>query len=236
MSDLIMQLAGVMQREIDSLQDVAQNAANANTVAYRASRSFASMALPDAPEAKTTDKFAAIEHGSQLSLKDGALQQTGKLTDLALAGNGWFVVQSGQDIRLTRDGRFNINSDGVLVNKAGWKVLGEQGEIHVPADFKVDAAGVIHGNGNVIDQLRVVKAADDKTLVAEGDGLYSTVSVLLHANSFSVYQGAQERSNVETSADMVRLMEVSRHIESVQRALVAYDSMLSSGINQLGKD
>jgi Domain of unknown function (DUF1078). len=36
--------------------------------------------------------------------------------------------------------------------------------------------------------------------------------------------------------DMVKMMEVSRHVETLQRALSAYDGLLNSGINQLGKD
>lgn len=45
MSDLIMQLAGVIQRDIDGLKDVAQNVANANTPGYRSSRAFSSIRL-----------------------------------------------------------------------------------------------------------------------------------------------------------------------------------------------
>jgi len=35
---------------------------------------------------------------------------------------------------------------------------------------------------------------------------------------------------------MVKMMEVSRHVETMQRALSAYDGMLNSGINQIGKN
>jgi|GEM_PF-959760 len=235
MSDLIMQLAGVMQREIDGLTDVAQNTANANTVAYKASRSFASMVLTNS-NMTMSEKLNALVTDTQVILKDGALQQTGQSTDLALAGNGWFLVQIGQEQRITRDGRFQINADGVLVNLAGWKVMGEQGDIRVSGDFQIDQAGVIRVQNDVINQLRVVTVADEKAIVAQGDGLYSFHSSLLRANSFTVYQGAQERSNVDMSANMVRLMETSRHIESIQRALVAYDGLLNTGINQLGKE
>jgi flagellar basal body rod protein FlgG len=88
----------------------------------------------------------------------------------------------------------------------------------------------------VVDSLRIVKVADEGALTAVGNGLYMANAPLTNATGFVVYQGAQERPNVDMTADMVRMMEVSRHIESMQRAIVAYDGVLNSGINQLGKE
>ena len=55
----------------------------------------------------------------------GNLQTTGKLTDMAIQGNGFFLVGSGKNVSYTRDGSFDLDSDGVLVNPAnGLKLLG----------------------------------------------------------------------------------------------------------------
>ncbi|MOA19363.1 flagellar basal body rod protein FlgG [compost metagenome] len=69
-----------------------------------------------------------------------------------------------------------------------------------------------------------------------GNGLYMSQSEMVPASNYVLHQGMQERSNAALGNDMVRMMEVTRHVESMQRALSSYDGMLESGINQLGKD
>ncbi|MCL4463785.1 MAG: flagellar hook protein FlgE [Firmicutes bacterium] len=64
----------------------------------------------------------------------GSLQNTGRLTDLAIQGNGFFVMSDGTSQFYTRDGAFSVGADGDLVNAAnGFKPLG----------WAADAAGNI---------------------------------------------------------------------------------------------
>ena len=55
----------------------------------------------------------------------GSLQSTGKLTDFAIQGDGYFVLSNGVKNVYTRDGAFDVASNGDLVNPTtGWKVQG----------------------------------------------------------------------------------------------------------------
>ena len=56
-----------------------------------------------------------------------------------------------------------------------------------------------------------------------------------NAEQAKVVQGALTGSNVKLETDMTKMIEVSRHIEMMQRAMSAYDDVLDIGINQLGK-
>src|SRR5919202_6462759 len=59
----------------------------------------------------------------------GTLQSTGKLTDIAIQGDGYFVVNDGKQNFFTRDGAFDLGIDGTLLNPAsGLKVLGWQAD------------------------------------------------------------------------------------------------------------
>ena len=58
------------------------------------------------------------------NFNQGALQLTGRVTDLAIQGNGFFVVERGGQQLLTRDGAFNWDSAGQLVTAGGARVLG----------------------------------------------------------------------------------------------------------------
>jgi len=59
----------------------------------------------------------------------GNLQSTGKLTDMAIQGDGFFIVSDGTQQYYTRDGSFNTSLDGSLVNPtSGMKVQGWQAD------------------------------------------------------------------------------------------------------------
>ncbi|GBC93667.1 Flagellar hook protein FlgE [bacterium HR15] len=67
----------------------------------------------------------------------GALELTGRSTDLAIQGNGFFMLSNGRDIQFTRDGAFALDANGFLVHRGtGWKVLG----------WKADPGGFIDTN------------------------------------------------------------------------------------------
>lgn len=58
-------------------------------------------------------------------LEQGSLQATNRVTDLAIQGNGFFVVSNGKRVAFTRDGNFDIDANGTLVHKAtGEKLVG----------------------------------------------------------------------------------------------------------------
>jgi len=82
----------------------------------------------------------------------------------------------------------------------------------------------------------LVVYAENGDVKAQGNALYSASNVKqADQNEYQVFQGKLEQSNAMMSQDMVKIMELSRHIESLQRAVNTYDNLLDSGINQLGK-
>lgn len=233
MSDLILNLAAVIQREIDVVGGVAQNTANANTVGYKAMRTFSTLSGAASAAPTAADMVIA----NRVSKMDGMLKFTGRDTDLALSGNAWFVVKTPDGLRLTRDGRFHRAEDGALVNANGWSVMGTQGAIQLGEHaITVGKDGQITADGSVNHRLMLVSINQQAEVRLDKAGLYVTDTPWDEPGQYAVHQGMLEQSNVELGADMVRMMEASRHIESVQRALSAYDNVLSSGINQIGKD
>ena len=67
------------------------------------------------------------------NMDDGAFTQTGNPLDLAIKGSGFFVVQTPLGDRYTRNGHFQIDSQGQLVSPAGYPVLSDPAD-QVPAD------------------------------------------------------------------------------------------------------
>ncbi|MBR0686809.1 flagellar hook protein FlgE [Bradyrhizobium manausense] len=113
-----------MNAQSNKLSTVSDNIANVNTVGYkRASTEFSSLILKsgsgnyDSGAVETTVRYAITDPGN--------LQFTTSTTDLAVQGNGFFVVQDANGTNfLTRAGSFVPDSTGNLVNTAGFQLMG----------------------------------------------------------------------------------------------------------------
>ena len=137
---------GGLRNHMTYMDVVATNIANINTTGYKASRvTFQDMlsqtitgaSAPTAERGGTNP--AQVGLGMNLRSIDvqhiqGALQATGKLTDFAVQGKGFFIVKDGNRAFYTRDGAFDIGVSGELVNPTtGYKVQG----------WSADAGGVV---------------------------------------------------------------------------------------------
>jgi len=236
MSDLIMQLAGVIQRDVDSLNEVSNNVANANSIGFKSARAF-NVFAPQLQADGLSQGLDAVQTRLYTDAAGGALQSSERNTDLALSGDAWFVLQTPDGPRMTRDGRFRVDESGYLVGEQGYPVMGENGPIEVGSgELKVDATGVVSVGGSDVGQISVMRVRTPNAVRSVGGGLYTSSSPLLPAKNYVLHQGMQERSNATLGNDMVRMMEVTRHVETMQRAISAYDAMLDSGINRLGRE
>lgn len=126
---------------------VGNNIANVNTTAYKSGRvSFQDMLAqtlrgstkPSTGGIGGTDPMqvglGVLVGSVDTNMEQGSLQATNRVTDLAVQGNGYFVVSNGKRIAYTRDGNFDLDASGVLVQKAtGEKLIG----------WAADATGVI---------------------------------------------------------------------------------------------
>ncbi|RXH25985.1 MULTISPECIES: flagellar hook protein FlgE [Bradyrhizobium] len=117
-----------MSAQSNKLSTVSDNIANVNTTGYkRASTEFSSLILKsgsgnyDSGAVETTVRYAISDAGHT--------QFTTSTTDLAVQGNGFFVVSNANNTQqyLTRAGSFVPDSQGNLVNAAGFYLLGKQG-------------------------------------------------------------------------------------------------------------
>ncbi|SMC35498.1 flagellar basal-body rod protein FlgF [Papillibacter cinnamivorans] len=170
-------------------------------------------------------------------LSQGSLESTGKSTDLAVSGDGYFAVETASGERYTRSGSFTVNAEGYLVTADGDYVLGNNGAIPVgSSDFSVDAAGTVTSGGKTIDTLRVVSFQRTEDLRKQGDSLYYSVSGETPSNSqdCTVMQGFRESSNVDIADEMVNMMSVYRAYEASAKILTMTDETLGLAVNDLG--
>jgi flagellar basal-body rod protein FlgG len=169
---------------------------------------------------------------------EGSLEQTDRQTDLAIAGDGFFVVETADGERYTRAGNFTVDGEGYLVTEDGQYVLSETGRIHTgTSDFAVSEDGTITVNGETVDTLRLETVEDRNVLRKQGDNLYYIYggAAPVDATNVRVLQGMQESSNASTFRMKWSICSpIYRKYEANQKIVSMTDDSLGLAVN-LGK-
>ncbi|MCS6924383.1 MAG: flagellar basal-body rod protein FlgF [Candidatus Binatia bacterium] len=207
------------------LEVVAQNLANVSTAGYKGERlAFGEiLASVFGPRERTGGMVVVGEQRTDFS--QGELQQTGNPFDLAIVGDGFFVVDTPRGIRYTRQGTFTLAADGTVVTPLGDPVLGEAGPIRVEGEtVQVTPEGVVLADGIEVDTIRVVRFADPRRLTREGYSLFRGPDSEAQTAPAQILQGHLEQANVNPIETMVTLITLQRQFEAYERALRSMDA------------
>jgi flagellar basal-body rod protein FlgG len=172
--------------------------------------------------------------------EQGALHATGNPFDLAIAGAGYFAVQTPQGVRYTRNGNFYKQSDGRLVTANGQAVLNRQGQsIIIPngtANIQIGSKGQVYADGQMVDTLQFVQFDNRRAVLKQGDSLYyPQEGAQPQPATGTIEQGMLEASNVNVVSDMVELINNYRMYEAGSKAVTTQDSMADKAVNEVGK-
>jgi flagellar basal-body rod protein FlgF len=133
-----------MLAQREKMDIVTNNIVNVDTTGYKKdtliSKSFKDMMIQSMNGTDIGNLNTGIHVDDVVtSFDQGVLEQTDRLSDVALEGDGFFVVNTQDGIRYTRDGAFAVTSNGYLVNSEGNYVQGTNGNIYVGSgDFAID--------------------------------------------------------------------------------------------------
>ena len=235
-----------LQKQMDV---VANNFANVQTVGFKedsmVSRSFNDMLISRINDTNVVNTYNEVgPHNLGIHVDSvltnfvtGSLTQTDKKTDMAIDGDGFFVVQTPQGERYTRNGEFAVTRDGILITNDGYAVMGENGIINVGgADFTVNTSGDVMVDGEIAGRIRLVSFADNGGLRKEGNNLYNNFSAGAAIDSNAqIRQYMVESSNVSMVDNVVDMMTIYRNYESNQKVIQIIDGTLNKAANDLGK-
>jgi flagellar basal-body rod protein FlgF len=224
-----------LQRELHLL---ANNIANSSTTGYRREGVLFSEFVQRLDGTEASLSMAAA-NARQTYLTQGALAPTGGALDLAIEGDGFFLIETPQGERLTRAGHFQTNGDGEMVTPDGYPVLDEGGaRIFVPVDagqLAIARDGTVSVDGDPLAQIALVRPVDAAELRRAPGVLLEPTGELLPADDAVVHQGFLEESNVDPISEMARLIAVQRAYELGQSFLDREDERIRNVVQTLGR-
>jgi flagellar basal-body rod protein FlgF len=216
------------------MQVVANNIANAGTTGYRADRAvFAELVLGTGAQTPSLSMGHLAGHYFQEA--EGGLRRTGARLDLAIQGDGFFMVEAPQGLRLTRAGHLQISPEGQLIDGKGSPVLDDGGgPINIPPEastVNVTRDGSISANGILIGRIGVV--VPNERLERDANAYFSAPDGFQDIEPRQIVQGALEQSNVSPVIELARLVEVQRAYEAGQALMDREDERVSRVITAL---
>lgn len=245
------------------LDTVANNLANATTVGYKADVLSLSARLPENMEragnyTDTNAMLDALGGGSlfqpnTMDLRQGSLRDTGSQLDIALEGDGFFMLEApkakgvagrnaSKDVLLTRAGALARDPAGRLVlATSGVPILDTNGLPitldDTDPDVNIDAQGRVTQSGNAVARIAVVMPEDLSKLRKEGrDAMrLSGGKVKRAAATTVVRQKALEESVVDPVATLAELVSVSRGIEFSTRMMQTQDQATGRLVDTFGR-
>jgi len=233
-----------LKAQMDALDMVANNLANVNAAGFKEQKAFFTTLNRALTASGATDLEAAINNevstGSALNLTDGALVETRRDLDLAISGNGFLTVETPGGVRYTRNGSLTRDAKSVLCTADGFPVLGEGGKIVLnPGKVNINEDGEVLVDGVRVDRLKLTSFDSPGALICEGSSLFAPAQsgqAAKPASGVTVRQGFQEQSNVNPVLSTVRMVEILRHFESIQKSIsLIFNDLDAKVIERLGR-
>lgn len=214
------------------MQVIANNIANAATTGFRQEGLLFSEHVKDTSNGESLSMATA--NIRQTSMQQGSLTQTDGTLDLAIEGEGFFLIATPSGDRLTRAGSFSPDAAGNLVTSDGFHVLDSGGApIFLPpgeSDLKIAADGTVSASGRPIGQIGLYLPVKPSDLVREDGVMFRADQGFEPAPGARIVQGFLEASNVDPISQIARMIEVQRAYEMGQSFLQAEDERVKNAL------
>lgn len=215
------------------LQVVANNIANAATTGYRQEGLIFSEFI------KRTEGGPSLSMARgnvrMTSMLQGPLTPTGGMLDLAIEGEGFFLIETPSGERLTRAGNFTLSAQGDLVTPDGFRVLDAGGApVFIPPDatsIGLSPDGTLSDNGRPLAQIGLVRPVNSFDMIREDGVMFRADGGFEPVEEGHVLQGFLEGANVDPIGQVARMIEVQRAYEMGQSFLDSEHERVTSALD-----
>lgn len=229
MGDILSIASAMLTNSQLRVESSGRNIVHYNDPAYRRSISFSSHLEQPVAEGGTIENSAHEFSSGKYLISDNPL-------DLAIEGEGFFVVSDGATSLYTRSGSFRLR-EGRLVDPRGYVLQAAEGGDLMIGDGTPSFAfdGLALRDGVPAGRVAIVDFADRSTLRSDDGVLFSgPAEAAVQVERPALRQGMTEGSNVAMADEMVRMMAALRGAETGQRLVQAYDDLLGRALTAFG--
>ncbi len=243
------------------LSVISNNLANVSTTGFKKSRAIFEDLLYQTVRQSGAQSSQDTELPSGLSLgtgvrtvatqqlhSQGSIVQTENQFDVAIQGQGYFqVLMPNGELAYTRNGEFQVDSQGTLVTSSGYRV---QPEITIPPNamnVTIARDGVVSvrlpgtPTPSIVGSIQLADFINPTGLQAVGENLFletassgaAQISNPDQQNVGSLLQNALETSNVNVVEELVNMIETQRAYEMNSKAISTADEMMQYVNNNL---
>ncbi len=254
--------AGAMIVQMNRVNNITNNIANANTVGFKQERinmktwsriwGEANEKLPILPDTGQAKKFinesadsTAHLDRSYVDFSQGTFKHTGNRLDFAIEGKGFFLVLTKNGIKYTRDGQFSLLKNGTLVQRGtNYPVIGEnyfRNGMPIKLNgknFMITSDGTVLVDKNRVDNIAIRDFKNYANLRKLHNHLFEPINSEkpLKISNYALAQGYLEMSNVKIVKSMVNLIQAQRSFERYQRVIDALgNEIMSDVVNKISK-
>lgn len=254
MSDSIFPTVSAGDGMMRSLEMISNNLVNMNTPGYKKDFLVYEETAPNDTASSQSafegqfgmhepvqDKIYASSSMQFTDYSQGSLKQTGQSTDIGIDGDGFFVIDTPEGDRYSRNGNFTLNRDSVLSTNAGHLVQGNNGPITITdVSYKIMPDGAVIQNGIETDKIKIVDFPKPYPFEKLGGTLFKLreegeMVEPKPPENCKLVQGSLEMSNANAVNGLTELIAVSRAFESYQRVIQNYSSLNSRAVKEIAR-
>jgi flagellar basal-body rod protein FlgG len=204
------------------------NVVNVNTPGYRAVKIIT----------RQDEKGNLVTEESSLFFKNGPMSFSGDPLHAAIDGPGFFSVRTPRGDMYTRDGRFTVDNDGMLVTVSGrYPVLSAGGStiqlsVNDALDLQISETGLIIQNGEMVDRLAVGELDSAVTLRTVNGAFFEapdSEAAFINLESPRIRQYYFEGSNVDMSEELVAMPDISKKYDANAKVLQIMKKITTTG-------
>ena len=176
-----------------------------------------------------------------INFKGGDTSPTGRNTDLAIQGEGFFAIQSPDgSVAYTRNGQFEVRADRTIVAGNGGTLLSDSGSPIVLSaaggNVTVNPGGNVMQGATTVGRIGLQKFSNQADLTPVGGGMFvpSNGAQAQPVEQPDIIQGYLEDSNVTPMREMIDLVLISRSYEANQKVITSTDQQMQKSLDALG--
>jgi len=240
------------------LNVISNNIANVNTVGFKAADVNFADTLSETLGSNAAGSTQVGTGVTTASITNdfstpGAITSTGVESDLAIQGNGFFVVKdptTGASY-VTQDGTFTVDNNGYLVTSGGMRLQGTSGDIKIAgtstasvSSYTIGTDGTVtvnlsDGTTSTAGQVELQNFSNPDQLIKDGGNLYTapaaaggSAAAAAGSNGLGTIQsGSLEMSNVDLAGQLTSLITVQSAYEANSKVVTTSDNVLQTLVN-----